>query len=127
VYDKGVQAQQQPPGYVWRYEVELKGKPAKEAARALKRADFDPHWIEAFVYQWFTKRGVIPQWETGKMSIVIERETVLADDLKTISWLHRCVSPVIQRLAGQGKLDLVSDAIGFDISPEPKYNDGSIG
>ena len=118
IYDKGVQADTQPPGFVWRYEVELKGKPAREASISLKKADFDPHWIEAFVYQWFSKRGVIPRWETGKVSIIIERETVVSDDLKTISWLHRCVSPVIRRLAEQGKLDLASEAIGFDISPE---------
>jgi len=122
LYDKGMLLQQiMMPGWLWRYEVELK-KPLsmKVAAQLLQRPDNTDvtSAIRSTVHRWFDAREIFPifpqQSESDWMDLLVEMR-MSSDDI-TLSWLNKQVRPAVTRLVSSGKAELVSKALGVPVS-----------
>lgn len=113
VYDKGIQASLAPEATMWRYEVEIKKPSASLVAASLPR-DLSPGpWIQAYVFDWFFAREVMPAFDRTEVSIVVERYARVKSDEITIAWLRKSVKPAILRLQSSGKLEQVLEALGL--------------
>lgn len=62
IYDKGVESKTAAARSLWRYEVELKRKPAAQVALQHVFSDRPLSDVSSFVHQWFTARGCAPRW-----------------------------------------------------------------
>lgn len=100
----------------WRYEVEAHDERAMALATALTDHDERPPWIQQWLYEWFTKRGVPPAFpESGADSLVrgFHRRT---DDETRLRHLARNVAPTVARLRANGQHDRTLRALG--LAPE---------
>jgi DNA relaxase NicK len=123
LYDKGAQ-QGGPPGFTWRYEVELKNAYSTAATQYLvnnmgKPTEDQQRDLSAFVYSWWRDRGVKPLFSpvTGDMIVAVSKQQTTLD--RKLTWLRGQVRPTIQQLiaAGLGKDAL--EALGL-----PDYTQG---
>lgn len=100
----------------WRYEVEAHDDRAMALATALADHDERSPWIQQWLYEWFTKRGVPPAFpETGADALVpgFHRRT---DDETRLRHLARNVAPTVARLRANGQHDRTLRALG--LAPE---------
>lgn len=116
VYDKGVEAGTDPPGTLWRWEVELKGDHARLTAHELHLIDT----LEAEVAGWV--RGHMEHWgvdcahfSVGSLSSQIVVED--SDEQTQLAWLATGVQPSVQRLLSRGREREVYEALGLPPPP----------
>lgn len=120
VYDKSGQMGLA-AGRIWRYELELKGKPAWQMASVLLekcgRAEDDPKSlgkaIVNTVYHWFSDRMVEPLFEHNGKGIAVStvRATTALD--QKLTWLRKQVRPSVLALISRGYEQEVIDALGL--------------
>jgi len=138
LYDKGAElnsilpkAQKIATNWLWRAELEVKQEKARamfsEIVRAQARGGLR-EFIAETTLTWFSGRGVyLPVIPDSSSIISVTHRAV--DDIRTIKWLHEQVRPVIWRLAENGKLPQVAEAL--DIQPRnfaldpPRYLEGN--
>lgn len=113
LYDKGIQANLAPEGVMWRYEVEIKKPSASLVSAKLPRDASPGPWIQAYVFDWFFTREIMPAFDRTETSIVVERYVRVKSDEITINWLRKSVKPAILRLQSSGKLEQVLEALGL--------------
>lgn len=123
IYDKGAERRINKEGEIgsrlfWRYEVELKGDLARSVYNALhrKKGEFFTH-ISAYVWDWFTERGITPQYTRGEANLVIIKavnEAVVDDAMsRKLEWLIRCCSPVVHELKSHYGDMIILEALGL--------------
>lgn len=98
----------------WRYEVEAHDQRAMALAAALSEHDERPPWVQQWLYEWFSKRGIPPAFpETGADSLVpgFHRRT---DDETRLRHLARNVAPTVARLRANGRGIEARQALGLD-------------
>jgi len=134
LYDKGAELKLRLPSgqqiqteYLWRAELETKQVRASSAfsdiIKAQARGDLR-EWVANTVLTWFSARGVYLPIIPGSSSIVSVADRAV-DDLRTIKWLYEQVRPCVWRLAENGKLAQVAEALS--VQPQnfaldaPKY------
>lgn len=102
LYDKSFDYGHKRLGMVWRWEVEFK----KDWAQAMYK-----HWMETEdVHQWsiervgheFQKRSVPANWWVATTANAIEVKTKVTTAQSKLSWLVRCVRPVVLQLGEAG-------------------------
>jgi len=103
VYDKGVEAGSHRPGWLWRYEIELKARAARAGRDVLRTNQNGASGvIRDTVYRWFNSRDCPPVWSSGDIEGVLELAAKVSDIDKTTEWLVKCVRPSVQRLRSNG-------------------------
>lgn len=116
LYDKGVQAEIEKPGHMWRFEVEFKKPRADSIAREImacrETCGLDTG-ITAYLHQWFTMRGVRPLFTTEDQPFVIEVERKVTTEERKLAWLRTQVRPTVEKLFSMGLGDEVQEALGF--------------
>jgi DNA relaxase NicK len=120
LYDKGAELNQRLPKsqqieteYLWRAELETKKDSAKAIFSALVKAQAScsvREFIANTTLAWFSERGVYLPIIPGAHSIVSVAHRAV-DDLRTIKWLHEQVRPAVWRLAENGKIADVAEAL----------------
>jgi len=115
IYDKYKESKDNEYAGAIRYEVELKGKPARQAYALLEISDVAVHeQIASFVAEWFGKRGVRPSWlfEVGKLDLVpVKRET--SDTARRLKWLRTQVRHTVKVLLETVDATVILEALGF--------------
>lgn len=126
LYDKSPEIDGAKEGQYWRYEVEYKKKSAGRAYAKWLGHSNRPAYTASLVWKEFEKRGSAPLFnpETEVDAIAIG---ATASTLETkLSWLVRCVSPVVSQLCLLGHEEKVLKALKLKhlISMEQKYYGG---
>jgi len=116
LYDKGAQ-QGQEPGWIWRYEVEVKKPASKELLARLANITRAEREMAAFVYGWFTEHGIIPQFVPANGYTAIQVGRSEPSDDKSLLWLAKSVKPVLARLISNGRMVEAYEAMGL---PTPR-------
>lgn len=119
LYDKG--AQSSDPAYenCWRFEVQLNGKAATDAAQYL--------WVAArgqskvacsTVWQYFNTRGVLPPWSReDEDNAILPQKQPLTDMERKLRWLREQVRPTIRLLREQVTEAILMEALGLQDDP----------
>lgn len=95
-----------------RFEVEFKGRRAKEVARWLLDKSPTQEDIAAYVLQWFSDRYIpVPQMFTYRID-AIEVEKGVSTNERRLEWLKKTVSPVYRQLKLAGLQTEADEAIG---------------
>jgi DNA relaxase NicK len=123
LYDKGVQTSLAGPGYWFRYEVELKGTRAIQAARRLADEEVDnagasdnlSNMMRASVYDWFIARSVVPVFLRDTQADGLHTRTFVRQSTpeKKIAWLRSQVRPTVAYLFQAGFGREAVDALGI--------------
>jgi len=124
LYDKGAELNQAlPPGsqiatnYLWRAEVEYKQVHARavwqEVIKSLQGGNLREFIVDT-VITWFNKRGIgLPVSPSASSIVSVASRAV--DDIRSLKWLHEQVRPAVWRLAENGKIAEVAEAL--DVQP----------
>ncbi len=110
-YDKRKDIPGARPGEYWRYEVEFKKGRAKGAYNKFLAAEFKDSYIASQVWEEFNSRGVWPSFRSDDEVIAIEEGIKVTSLGGKLSWLSRCVSPVIVQLLALGHDEAVLSAL----------------
>lgn len=103
LYDKGGE-QGGPLGKILRWEVEYKKGASNPAWRTFLEAPNRTEHIAATVKAEFAKRGVCAQFGSAYGQAIVA-EKAHSDVATQLSWLDRCVRPVVDRLTEAGYRD----------------------
>lgn len=117
VYDKSAKRKEGDIGSLWRYEVELKRKLAKQVAvQLLDAAETSlPLMIANYVYEWFRVRGVPPIWDYSKGATLSTVAVITGkSDEERLLWLRKQVSPTVANFVRAGRADQVLKALGLE-------------
>lgn len=110
-YDKSLDYKMEDTGYAWRYEVEYKRDLAKNIAKTVAHMK-DPYAeIASLVWAEFRRKGVVPSYNKGSYVSAMETGLKVKTAEGTLSWLERCVSPVITQLSLMGYDEEVAHAL----------------
>lgn len=97
----------------WRWELEIKGKAAKPVAAALAGAGDRHARIADYLYDYFTKRGACPPWDTLGIPVPTPSGRGRSDADRVVDWLRLQVRPALGRLAVSGRLADGVKALGL--------------
>jgi len=117
LYDKGVEEGTYRPGWLWRFEVECKGRAATAAKRMLQCGSQSLGALIAdMVWRWYDDRGIPPVWPLGACDVVLTADAKVSDRDRTLKWLARSIRPCLNRLqqAGVTRPELF-DTLGLEI------------
>lgn len=120
LYDKGVESGNAEPGKAWRWEVEVKGDPAKQVAIAVRDASDQAAYIAAYVHDHFSSRGCPPRFDRGMALLRNTNPHTPADINSRLEWLASAVRPALYKLSACGYLTEALRAL--DISELTGYN-----
>ena len=101
-YDKSKDYTPSERGTYWRYEVELRRDTAKQAMRMMYEASDRHEFIAGQVFSSFQRRGIEPRFSIKETPSAIEVGQVVTTADAKISWLSRCVAPVVTQLIDLG-------------------------
>lgn len=111
-YDAGIAHETHRAGCRWRYEVELKGSRATDAAALLYKATSQELATAALVRTAFTDRRVTcPVLLEDLRCKVRSRETTDLD--RRLDWLAGQVAPSVARLVADGYIEAALEALGL--------------
>lgn len=119
LYDKGVESKVAEAGACWRYEVQLRRRPAEVTARAIHQSEARHDCIAAIVTDYFSHRGVvIPDAQTSPALSSLQHESYYlskreTDDDRSLRWLGTYVASTVKRLVECGRRDDVMRALGL--------------
>ena len=119
LYDKGIEKKIAEAGACWRYELQLRRKPAEVTARAVYQSKARHDSIAALVADYFSSRGVIvPDTQTGTTQHPLQHEALYyskreTDDDRSLRWLSTFVASTVKRLVDSGKRAEVLRALGL--------------
>ena len=111
LYDKSIDLGETKTGIYWRYEVEFKRSTADRIWKLFHVKQFDAEWVAAQVFEEFIKRGVIPVFDVEDRILAVETGARVSTVESQLSWLRRCVAPVIAQLFNLGYEEKVLKAI----------------
>jgi hypothetical protein len=114
VYNKDVESGEARYHGAHRYEVEIKGNQAGEAALRLHVAGDRPGWAQSLVYAHCADRGVLPVFpDTGQQALVpgLRRRSDVDGSLR---WITASVAPSVGRILANGRGPDLLVALGLD-------------
>ncbi len=111
LYDKGYDYANNEKGELWRYEVEFKGLAAVKAFDAWRSNENRPFFTVQLITAEYQKRGILPGFSTGTKFSAIEVKAVVSTAEGKLSWLLRCVAPVVTQLLNLGYEEQVLHAL----------------
>ena len=112
LYDKYAESEEARYADCWRYEVETKEEVANQLGRRLYRHDHPYRAISAYLFDWFSKRGVVPRFDRGTGEMRVSRTPPDDDDERRLKWLREQVGPVVAGLSARGRRGDALAAIG---------------
>lgn len=116
VYDKGAE-QGALPGYVWRWELEVK-KPASEPlVQGLLDSKEPQVWGASFLNGWFAERGLNVVELSASTKSEIEISANVSTTEKSLAWLSSQVRPTVGKLMVAGLEAEVYEALAL-----PRYS-----
>lgn len=119
LYDKG--AERPGPDYAgaWRYELQVRRRPALWLARYLLDCPSVAASVLTTVYDHFSLRGVEPRFARGASPMAGPLPTMGSDDIRRLTWLYDQVRPVVAKLLTRRDRAHVLHALGLpdDASP----------
>lgn len=95
----------------WRYEVEAHDSRALALATAVADAPDRGAWIQSWLHDWFTERGIPPAFPTSGAQAILPGFHRRTDDESSLRHLERNVRPTLRRLAAHGREDDLRDAL----------------
>ncbi len=102
LYDKSLSLGELQLGHYWRYEVEYKGLAADRAWELFHVKHLDQAFTTNLVWEEFNKRKVRPIWSVSSKETAVEVGAKVSTSSSQMSWLRRCVSPVVVKLLDLG-------------------------
>lgn len=115
IYDKGIESDLAPAGFLWRYEVEFKKPLASRVFSTIQASEAPNLGIPEIVYHWLLKRGVKPTWPISGDAPIVEVAWKAKSLERTLSWLRTQVRPTVLRLLDAGNLQDVENALQLSI------------
>lgn len=119
VYDKA--AQSGDPAYerCWRFEIQLHGKTATDAAQYIWVAPRGQAEVAcSTVWKYFRDRGITPPWEREHESdAVLPQHSPKTDYERKLIWLREQVRPTIRLLREMGDEGILLEALGLRDDP----------
>lgn len=112
LYDKGIEQGTHEPGHWWRWEVELKGSAAWNAAGALRRIDDPRIMILLSVNSWFRSR-TSHSYSVDQQQFTFVGSRRETDVDRQLQWLARGVRPTVQNLLDHVGRERVLFALGL--------------
>lgn len=111
-YDKGVEEDSDPPGTLWRWEVELKNNTATLTAKELDQCESLASEAGSMVCGRFWQWGYsIPCSSWSGLPFQVDKRR--PDSAKTLEWLRTGVRPSVDRLIAAGLAREVREALGL--------------
>lgn len=115
LYDKSLDYGHSSLGRVWRYEVELKGNAAMQAFTQWRVSVQPDAWSMGLVAGEYQKRDIaVSEWRNSAVSS-IKVQTTLSNAQSKLSWLIRCVRPVMVQLNLAGYRTEAIQALGIQL------------
>lgn len=112
VYDKGVESEIAPPGHVWRWEVQLRREYARSGTLWLLNHRSEEDAVKGLVWEHFAGLGFPPPYDASSARIHCDdRET--SDRARKLSYISRCVAPMVRKLMNTGDPQEVLAALGL--------------
>jgi len=124
VYDKGAEAGNDSYQHCLRYELEVKGDPARRCAAYLAAAADRSAACASAVYQHVTRRGIQPHFSAAHSDMRINYIRPSTDDASRMAWLTNSVRPVIARLLLTRSPMEVLEALGIPRTASEKVRLG---
>jgi DNA relaxase NicK len=116
LYDKHVESGGEFPPGTWRYEVQERRHMGRATARALDGTDDVRGAIAAHVCSFFSKRGVVPWFQSDCRDLSSQPRRSSPDVLQFVNWLHLQVAPGIRRWSNRGHTAAILAALELDAS-----------
>ncbi len=117
IYDKNRESTGDYPVGSWRWEVQLRHKPAAAIGSHLSSRDKHPEWITAFVQQWFSDRGIYAPWTPTEAFTAPFSAGVASDDARRMQWLRTSVAPLVRKLSERYGVHELRKALGVLYDP----------
>lgn len=114
LYDKGVEAATETPGWLWRWEVELKDAYAMALHSELTNHTSSPTILAGHVWRVWNERGIPPPWIPTADTVAPYVTRALTDEARKLAWLRSQVAPTVAWLTRRGKAIEVLEALGVD-------------
>lgn len=111
LYDKSGDLGSPYLGHLWRYEVEFKKDAAIHAYKMFHVKQFDEEYLASVVFNEFNIRGLPPKFTAGTRVNAIEVGSRISTIEGQLSWLRRCVAPVVVQLLNLGYEEQVLKSI----------------
>ena len=102
LYDKSKDYPGMDRGLAWRSEVEYKRGRAKSVYRSIESARARYTRIATHVFDEFQRKGVSPLFDKGEPNVAMETQVKVSTPDTKLSWLERCVAPVVTQLVTLG-------------------------
>lgn len=102
IYDKSLDLGYSKLGSVWRYEMEYRREAAKTVCDRVEKAPDRAAYILRQVLGELAARGIKSSFAGGRPIGAIEVSSKISTTDTQLSWLSRCVTPVIIRLLNAG-------------------------
>jgi len=100
----------------WRYEVEAHDSRALAIATTLVDRDERGAWVQSWLYDFFTQRGIPPAFPHAGADAILPGFHRRTDDESSLRHLERNVRPTLKRLTSHGRLGDARNALGLDSS-----------
>jgi len=113
LYNKDAESDMPQYRNCWRYELELKNRPAWAAAQQLAMASDERPHVAVYVWRHFADRQVLPTFspELGGGLITVPRPR--SNDERALIWLATQVRSVVDRLTAHGRRTETQNALGL--------------
>ena len=104
LYNKASESKEAEYTDCWRYEVEVKNKPAKRIALELLAMGDERPYITTYVWRHFADRNVAPTFSPSLGDGLVSVPRSRSNDEKRLTWLEFQVYPVVAGLIDRGRL-----------------------
>jgi DNA relaxase NicK len=122
LYDKGAESGAEEYERCWRYEVEMHGRPATQAARFLYNSGKGIARIAATtVWRYYHERGIDPPWDRDDEEGALQPAPAPITDIeRKLNWLRTQVRPTVAYLRDNVPRAILDGALGLiDPASEP--------
>lgn len=113
LYDKYAESGEEKYRNAHRYEVQLRAENADYVAKHLSKVPDKRTFIVSYVWQWFTDRGIVPEFMPAITEPLPPLKRPLTDLTRTLEWLHNAVRPTVHRLVDAGNGNELLEALGL--------------
>lgn len=115
VYDKGAESGSSPPGFKYRYEVEVKKPLSGQIVSALSAvSNVEADVIQRTVYHFFNDRGVPPLFREAGDRVKLETVVRVSTLDRKLQWIRSQVRPSVQELIVAGRSEELFSALGIN-------------
>jgi len=123
IYDKGAQQGKQ-PGWIYRYELEMKAPKTSRWVRQTMTIMADPSNNDAlnlalersrgYLWQWFNNRDVPPIFDSAPTPLVLQEEYSPSTPERKLTWLRTTIKPTVKKLIKAGYLKETIEALDLE-------------